>query len=286
MRYLTDLRIEPLFVALLSTLFLASCFKDENLKEDPETPQNTVVQGVVYTSGGLPVKDLRVKLLYLRTISKYSSDYRYKAEGKTDGDGKFRLHFYVDDDEQRELKSKNPMDNYPTYQLTYDLSSLDANNYFVPSDFQSEVTSYQPPQAHPASVPLVEQTYFRLLKRSATYNDTLYIPMKRKLKVTLKNFVPRQVGKSYDQFEVINSIPYGIKGRYGPMFPGTNYSHQTTGELLYVLYDRTEQTFEVPVALHEHNILTLHRKKNGQFTSEHLNMFVTETDPPELTFSY
>lgn len=118
-------------------------------------------------------------------------------------------------------------------------------------------------------------------ERSETYTENLYIPQKRYIRVTLKGFIPRQG----DYFEVESGFPYGWStNRY--VFPNTNYHYGKVGDHLFTLYDAKERTYQVPCALNENNTITLIRKKNGTFTTEEHQLFVTKDTPESLTFEY
>lgn len=269
-----------MLLPLAVMLSLNSCQKEETDFIEQETKESTVIEGTILTSGGVPLEGIPVKVDYEETRWPVYANTRHKAQTKTDKNGKYRLYFSIKNEEQKEDPGV-----YKLFNLSYDLSSLKSGNYMLPADFTAVVTSVNPPRAEPKrDEPAIVSTPLNL-ERSTTYTQNLYIPQKRLLKVTLKGFVPQQVNGSYDRFEVTSTFPYGMEETGYNAFPNTKYGRRTVGEL-FTIYDKSEQTFDVPVALNETNIITLIRKKNGNYYTEEHSMFVTATTPESLTFDY
>lgn len=276
---------KALLLALSVLLSLSSCQKEETDFSKQETKESTVIEGTVRTSDGAPIAGITVKVDYTESAWLAYAKTRHKAETKTDKYGKYRLHFLIKDDELQTEEEKQDAGRSKLFYLIYDLSSLQAEKYILPADYSVVITSVDPPKAEPQKDKSAIISTSCVFDRATTYTESLYIPRKRMLKVTLKGFVPQQVNGSYDHFEVRNVFPYGMERADEFAFPDTKYERCTIGEL-FVIYDKAEQTFEVPVALNENNIITLVRKKNGQYTTEEHKVFVTETSPESLSFDY
>lgn len=268
-----------LFLCIVS---LSSCQKEEWDIEPGETEQSTVVEGTVITSNGIPLADVEVKVDYSESKWLAYGKTLHKAETKTDKDGKYRLFFLVKDDELETEKDREAGVS-KSYSLIFDMKSLDTKNFIIPSDMMSTIISIDPPEAEPAKEVDTKINYFcSSFERKKTYTQNLYIPQKRYIKVTLKKFILQQG----DYFEVCSAFPYGGESVTDHLFPNTNYGYGRVENYLFALYDAKEQAYQVPCALNENNIITLIRKKNGIYTTEEHQLFVTKDTPESLTFEY
>lgn len=271
-----------LFLLFLYLISFTSCQKEEVDFESVETEESTVVEGQIITSNGMPLANVDVMVDYFEGKWLAYSKTRHKAETKTDKDGKYRLFFLVKDDELETEKDKET-DISKSYSLTFDLKSLNSKDYILPSDMQSVIISVDPPKSTPAEeVNTKINYYYSSFERKKTYTQHLYIPQKRDIQVTLKGFVP----KPGDYFEVCSAFPYGGESVTDHLFPNTNYGYGRVDNYRFALYDAEERTYQVPCALNENNIITLIRKKNGEYTTEEHQLFVTQDTPESLTFDY
>lgn len=268
-----------LFLCIIS---LASCQKEERDIELHETEQSTIVEGTVITSGGIPLADVEVKVDYSEAKWLSYSKTRHKAETTTDKNGKYRLFFEVKDDEL-ETEEDKKVGVAQAYSLIFNMEHLDTKKYIMPSDMMPIITSVDPPIAKPAEkVDTKIDYHYASFERKETYMQNLYIPQKRYVQVTLKGFIPHQG----DYFEVCSAFPYGGESVTDNLFPNTNYGYGRVENYLFALYDAEERTYQVPCALNENNILTLIRKKNGTYSTEEHQLFVTNDTPESLTFEY
>lgn len=269
----------------LCTIGFVSCAKEEWDLGGKETESSTVVEGTIISTDGMPLADIVVKVDYQENKWLQYSKTIHKAETKTDKNGKYRLHFMIKDNEM-ETDGDKKNDISKSYSLIFDLKRLNQKEYILPGDMVPTIISVNPPIAKPTDnlQPEIRYGYYQF-KRSETYTENLYIPEKRYIRVTLKGFVPLQQDGNYDYFEVDSAFPYGGEYTSDILFPGTNYGYGKIEEL-FVLYAEGEQTFEVPVALNENNIIKLVRRKNGSFTTEEHQLFVTKDSPESLSYQY
>lgn len=271
--------ILALFLCIIS---LASCQKEEIDTESVETEESTVVKGVAVTSNGMPLANVIVKVDYFEGRWLSYNKTRHKAETKTDKDGKYRLFFLVKDDELETEKDREAGVS-KSYSLSFDVKNIDIKEYIIPSDMMSVVISVDPPKAILAEEADTKIGYsYSSFERKKTYTQNLYIPQKRYVQITLRGFIP-QVG---DYFEVCSAFPYGGESVTDHLFPKTNYGYGRVGNYLFALYDAEERTYLVPCALNENNIITLIRKKDGEYSTEEHQLFVTQDAPKSLTFDY
>jgi hypothetical protein len=271
-----------ILLLVLCAISLASCQKEEFDIETIETKESTVVEGAIVTSNGIPLANVEVKVDYFKDKWPAYSKIRHKAETKTDKNGKYRLFFLVKDDELETEKDRETGVS-KSYSLTFDIKNINTKEYIIPSDMMSVITSVDPPKATPAEEVDTKIGYFySSFERKKTYTQNLYIPQKRYIQVTLKGFIP-QPG---DYFEVCSAFPYGRESVTNHLFPNTNYGYERVGNYVFALYDAEEQTYLVPCALNENNIITLIRKKNGEYSTEEHQLFVTKDTPKDLTFDY
>lgn len=266
---------------LLCAINFVSCQKEEWDVDSRETEQSTVVEGVVVTSGSVPLANVKIRVDYSENKWLAYAKTRHKAEATTDKNGKYRLFFSIKDDELETEKDKE-LGVSKNYLLIFDMERLNSKEYIMPSDMVSTVISVDPPIAHPAEKVNTRIDYYGSFERKKTYEQNLYIPQKRFIQVTLKGFVP-QPG---DYFEVCNAFPYGGESVTDHLFPNTNYGYAKVDNFLFALYDAQERTYQVPCALNENNIITINRKKNGVYSQEEHQLFVTKDSPQSLTFEY
>lgn len=271
---------------LIPVIILAGCTKEEwNLTEE-ETPQSTVIEGSIISSNGAPIAEVEIAVDYHENKWLQYSKTRHKAVTKTDKNGKYRLYFTVKDDEiSTEQDKEVGIDK--SYSMDFDLKNLDRQNYILPQDMLVTITSIEPPIGELTSGTQNKITYWASsFERSKTYTENLYIPQKRYVKVTLSGFIPQQQGGLYDHFGVSVAFPYGGENTTGYQFPGSRYGYGRI-EDLFTLYDKDQQTFDVPCAINENNIIKLRRRKNSVYsTEEEHKIFVTKDSPQSLTYQY
>lgn len=272
------------FLLSLCIAGLSGCVKEEWDLAKKETKYSTVVEGTVLSSNGMPLANIDVKVDYHENKWLQYSNTRHKAETKTDKNGKYRLHFLVKDNEVETDNDKNSGIS-KSYILIFDLKTLNSKEYILPGDMATTILSVDPPVAKPTenTPPEIRYDYYSF-EPSKTYTENLFIPKKRYIQVTLKKFVPRK-DLYHDSFEVSTAFPFGGKAPAEYLFPGTAYGYGKVDDF-FVLYAGEEQTFEVPFALNENNIIKLNRRKNGEYSTEEHPLFVTEDSPKNLTFEY
>lgn len=262
---------------------LAGCVKEEWDSKEKKTKYSTVVEGTILSSNSMPLAGISVKVDYHESMGFHYSKTRHKAEAKTDKSGKYRLYFTIKDDEIETDKNKEN-GFFKSYSLIFDLKNLNPKEYILPGDMYPTVISVDPPIAKPTENTQPEIRYGYSFERSKIYVENLYIPQKRYIQVTLKKFVPRK-DLLHDSFEISTAFPYGGESATENLFPGTKYGYRSVDNF-FVLYAGEEQTFEVPFALNENNIIRLNRRKNGDYSTEEHQVFVTEDSPKNLTYDY
>lgn len=265
----------------LSIVGLASCVKEEDDFLDGETENTTIVKGKIVTTDGEPLPNITVKVDYNEGKWLQYSKTRHKAEGQTDKNGIYKLEFYVKDDEmEKETDSESGVNR--DFYLIVDMHSLDPKQYILPSDMSSIFGADSPvAQPNPDVPPTIEAAFFPAPVRDTTYTENFYVPRKRYIKVTLKGFVPQQK----NNFSVCTYFPWGGESDREDKMIDTPYDIQHCAVDVYVATS-AEQTFEVPFALNENNIIKVSKLKEGIYSEEDIPVYVTKDTPAELVYEY
>jgi len=260
----------------LCTINLVSCEKEEDDFLSKETENSTVISGTVHTKDGQPLSGVNIKMDYYESAWLQYSLVRHKAKAKTDKNGNYKLELYVRDDE---LQRNENIRKY--FDLVVDMKNLDSKQYILPGEMISNVISVDPLVVKPATDTAPIISYNISLERNKTYTQDFYIPQKRSVQITLKGFTPNQ---NNAHFEVSSFFPWGGESDEEKMID-TKYNIGHSAMDMYVASSK-EQTFEVPFALNENNIVRLTKRKNGILTSEDYKIFVTKDSPKSLTYEY
>lgn len=271
----------------LSVISLTSCCSKEEWDLDKkETESSTIVEGVVLSSNGRPLANINVKVDYHESKWLQYSKTRHKAEVRTDKNGKYRLHFSIQDDELETDKDKE-LSISKHYSLIYDLKNLSSAEYILPNDMSITITSVNPPVGElTGGVEPVIRYCGLLFERSKSYNQNLYIPQKKFIYVTLTGFIPQLLGGHHDSFQLNVAFPYGSDNYPAErLFPGSKYGYGRIN-YLFGLYAEQEHTFKIPVAVNENNIITLERCKNGIYSTEEHQIFISQDSPNNLVYQY
>jgi len=265
----------------LFTISFSSCQKEEWDIETNETKESTVIEGTIHTSGGMPLANVEVKVDYHKIKWLSYSNIRHKAEATTDKNGKYRLFFSIKEDELKTEEDKElAVDKY--YSLIFDMKNLDKREYIMPGDMEVNILPTEPSTGVLAEELDTKINYRVSFERAEKYTQNMYIPCRRYIPVTLKGFTP----KEGDYFEVCSAFPYGGESVTDYVFPGTDYWYASVENHLFLLHDAEQRTYQVPCAMDENNIITIKRMKDGEFTKEEYELFVTKDTPESLTFEY
>ena len=259
--------IKFFFLFLLLVPVMAGCHDEE--WDNEGGIGDAVVEGVVKSSYGAPVKGVKLSIDYFKG-DMLASVLRHKGEAVTDENGKYRITVNVHADEQGD-------DGH--YSLNADLAALSPERYAMSSDFVAVST---PDSSLPKPHELTTKLSYTLsgITPNKSQTKNLYIPQKRMVKVTLKGFT---VGEG-NSFEVQNSFSYGLELPLGEGTDGGKYAKGTAD--YFCLRDKSEQTFDVPFAVGEENTVRVLRKVNGEYTSKEKIIKVTESSPQSLTYEY
>lgn len=260
----------------LCTINLVSCEKEEDDFLSKDTENSTVISGTVHTKDELPLSGVNIKIDYYEGAWLQYSLLRHKAITKTDKNGNYKLEFYVRDDELQRDENL-----YKYFNIVVNMNNLDPKQYILPNDMTSIMISPDPPIAKPATNEAPIISYHFSVERNKTYTQDFYIPQKRYVQITLKGFTPKQ-NNAY--FEVHSFFPWGEESDEKQMID-SKYRTRQSGFDLNVASSE-EQTFEVPFALNENNIVRLTKRKNGILDSEDHKIFVTKDSPKSLTYEY
>lgn len=259
---------------------LAGCVKEEDdiLKKDKE--DQTVLQGKVVTSDGKPLSGIGMRMNYKKTVGIHYRLTRRKAVTQTDKSGDYTLKFYVEDDERENGDEDGGV--YKYFQFIVDMSNLDSTQYILPRDMVSCIIAGDSLIGKPADVAPKIVLTSGIPERNKTYTENFYIPKKRYVKVSLKGFTPQHPGS---HFEVASYFPWGGESDEADKMIDTPYGIGHSGSDMFVA-SSAEQTFEVPFALNENNIVRLIRLKDGVATKEEYLIYVTKNSPESLTYEY
>lgn len=254
-------------LSLLSLLIVfAGCIKEEDESDARLTHGYTTISGQVITSGNMPLKGVALQVKYIETH--YLASFRswLKREATTDAKGIYSMSFNIKDGE---VESYNGQSN-SYFQLSFDFNNLDPDKYFLPYNGDGAGNSF----------------YVRpSLKQDTTYNISCYFPAKDYITVNLNNFKPVQAG---DHFEVQTFFPWGIKSGQednSNKFMNTEYDISSSGFDNFVAKDEN-QTFRVPVARNDTNIVRIIKLKNGIATPKDYKLFIPENNNIELSYEY
>lgn len=242
----------------------ASCKKEENDAAALCTAGFTTIKGRVLTSGGVPLKGVKLQLKYIETRMFYYHSL-LKRETTTDANGYYSMSFNIKDGEVMSSIEQS----YSYFDLQVDLSNLEPDKYFL-SFYSVENTS-----PHILSNQLS-------LKRNTIYTESLYIPTKDYITVTLKKFQPSH---QYDRFEVQTFFPWGTKSDEKKML-NTEYGISSSGYDHFVAKSESQTFQQVPVARNDTNIIRIVKVKNGVAIPEDHKIFVPENNAIELTYEY
>lgn len=268
----TTRKINGVLLLFLCSICLASCQKEEKDFLSKETEDCTVIEGIVQTTDGLPLAGIEVTADYHRNVWLYSYLVRHKAKARTGKNGKYRLFFYINDDEQKEEKD---VSRY--FSLSVNLKQLDAKKYILPSNMGAEQSTNPSVDDTPPMI----TTSMNSLERSTTYTKNYYIPQIRYIQITLKGFIPV---RQNDRFELYSMFPYGGESNYKDKVLDTKYGIRTIQGMYYSSSE--EQTFEVLTALNENNVIRLIKCKDGVYTIEDHQLLVTKDSPKSLIYEY
>ena len=233
-----------------------SCHKEDDDTDQVCTSNGTTIHGKIITTNSVPVKDINVNFQSFKGNLLYSKT-RYIKNTKTNGNGFYSMNFNVKNEE------RTP-DCF--FELKIDLSNLDPKKFLLP-DFLNGYsgTSFSGGE----------------LKNDTVIEVTFYIPTKEYITVNLKNFKPVQTN---DRFEVQTFFPWGMKSDEKKML-NTEYGISFSGYDNFV--SKVEnQTFRVPVAQNDTNIVRIIKVKNGVAYPEDHKLFVPENKNIELTYEY
>ncbi|MCE5227850.1 MAG: hypothetical protein LLG05_18580 [Porphyromonadaceae bacterium] len=255
-----------LFFLFILAAFI-SCEKEDDDTDRECTPGYTTINGHIVTSDNTPLKGVKLQLKYVEEQYLLSYHSWLKREATTDANGSYSMSFNIKDDEVESYEAQ-----YHSYfEFQFDFSNLDPDKYFLPEYATGTDTSY-------SYNPILS------LKQDTTYDASFYIPAKDYITVTLKNFKPTNES---DHFEVQTFFPWGMKSEenIGSDFLNTEYGVISSGYDNFVA-EEENQTFRVPVARNDTNIVRIIKVKNGVASPEDHKMFVPENNTIELTYEF
>lgn len=255
------------FWLMACVLCIVSCDEENDFISGPTT-SSTMMSGMARTADGVPLAGVKVSLDYKESAWLGQQTTRHKAEGVTDNDGNYRLYFELRDDELRD--NGNDASVARNFYLTFDLSSLPEGKYIMPKDIKSDNNG--------------QKLYFYYdnshFERGKYYIHSLYVPRKRWIDVTVVSD-----GKidANDKFVVSNLINYG-----GDKLPFNSYYRD--GRVLMdnpvTMTSDIEQTFRVPCALNDSNMIYIGCMKGGVGSYDAVTpvkkVFVTESEPQSV----
>lgn len=252
-------------VLILSILFaFMSCEKEEDETDIVCTSGCTTISGYIVTTDNVPLIGVKIQLKYIEQALGYYHSL-LKREATTDANGFYSMSFNVKDDEVE--KFEGYLSSY--FELQADFNSLDPDNYFLPEQVSETNVSYS-------------LNSIISLKNNTKYTESLYIPTKDYITVTLKNFQPAKAG---DHFEVQTFFPWGAKSDKKKML-NTEYGINFSGYDLFVAQSENQTFRNVPVALNDTNIVRIVKVKNGVAIPEEHKLFVPKDNNIELSFEY
>lgn len=256
------------FFWLIACVFcLVSCDEESDLISGPTT-SSTMISGVARSADGVALAGVKVSLDYKESAWLGQQTTRHKAEGMTDNEGNYRLYFELRDDELRD--NGNDASVARSFYLTFDLSSLPEDKYIMPKDIKSDNNG--------------QKLYFYYnnshFERGKYYIHNLYVPRKRWIDVTV---VSDGKINANDKFVVSNLINYG-----GDELPFNSYYRDGRVLMDYpiTMTSDREQTFRVPCALNDSNMIYIGCMKGGVGSYDAVTpvkkVFVTESEPQSV----
>jgi len=249
---------------LLIMFALTSCEKEEDDTDIVCTSDCTTISGRVVTSGNLPLKGVKLQLKYIEQRMFYYHSW-LKREATTDANGLYRMSFNIKNSEVGTSDGQT----YSYFELRADLNNLDPEKYFLPEHISETDISY----FWSSNISL---------KQNSEYTESLYIPAKDYITVTLKNYHPTQAA---DHFEVKTFFPWGTKSDEKKML-NTEYGISSSGYDHFVAKNENQTFRNIPVARNDTNIVRIVKVKNGVAFSEDHKIFVPENNSIELTYEY
>lgn len=261
------MNVKVVFLLLLIVSVMTGCHEEE--WDNADGVGDAVVEGIVTSSHGEPLKGVRLSVDYFKG-DMLASVLRHKGDAVTDENGKYSITVNVRADEQGKEGG---------YSINADLAALSPEKYAMPSDF---IADYTPDSPLPKPHELTTKMSYTLsgISPNKGLTQNLYIPQKRMVKVTLKGFTPGE-GNS---FEVQNTFSYGFELPSDEGTDGGMYAKSTAD--YFFLRDKSEQTFDVPFAIGEENTVRILRKVNGKYTTQEEKIKATESYPLSLTYEY
>jgi len=254
-------------LSLFSLLIVfTGCVKEKDVSNAPLAAGYTTINGQVITSGNKPLKGVSLQVKYIETHYLTSHRSWLKRETMSDAKGDYSLSFNIKDDE---IESYDGQSN-AYFQLLFDFKNLDPDKYLL--SYYSVDNDYLL-SINPS------------LKQDATYNISCYIPAKDYITVHLNRFKPAQAG---DCFEVETFFPWGLKSGEegnGNKLLNTEYGISSSGYDNFVAKSEN-QTFRVPVARNDTNIVRIVKMKNGVAYPVDHKLFVPENNNIELSYEY
>ncbi len=254
---------KALFILFILFAFIG-CEKEVDDTGTVCTSDCTTISGHIITSDKVPLKGVKLQVKYLEQGFGYYHSW-LKREATTDANGYYSMSFNVKDNEIERFEGYSS--SY--FELHVDLNNLDPNKYFLPEQVSEANTSYS-------------LNSIISLKRKTEYTESLYIPTKDYMTVTLKNFKPIQAG---DHFEVQTFFPWGAKSDEKKIL-NTEYGINFSGYDLFVAKSESQTFRNVPVALNDTNIVRIVKVKNGVAFPEDHKIFVPKDNNIEFTFDY
>ena len=252
------------FLLVILVAFIG-CGKEDDETERECTPGYTTISGHIVTSDNAPLKGIELQLKYVEARWLAGSHSWLKREATTDANGYYSMSFNIKDDEVETYEAQ-----YSSYfELGFDFSNLDPDQYFL--------SYYSADNDYSFSVS-------PSLKKDTTYTLSCYIPAKDYITVHLNNFKPVQ---EQDCFEVETYFPWGVKTeeKNDSGILNTEYGISSSGYDNFVA-EEENQTFRVPVARNDTNIVRIIKIKNGVASPEDHKLFVPGNNTIELAYEF
>lgn len=240
------------------------CEKEDDDTDIVCTANFTTISGHIITSNNVPLKGVKLQIKYIEKTGFHYSHSWLKRKAITDVNGFYSMSFNLKDSEIEKFEGYSS--SY--FELQVDLNNLDPHSYFLPEYISKTDSSYS-------------TSSIISLKSNTKYTESLYIPIKDHITVSLKNFRPTQAG---DHFEVQTFFPWGMKSDEKKML-NTEYGIISSGYDKFVTKSEN-QTFRVPVARNDTNIVRIVKVKNGVAYPEDHKFFVPKDNAIELTYEY
>lgn len=254
---------KTLFYLIILIAFIG-CEKEDDDSDMECTSDCTTLSGRVVTSGNLPLKGIKIQLKYIKSSFLYYHSW-LKRDATTDANGCYSMSFNIKDNEVESFEGNSSS----FFELQIDLNNLDPDKYFLPEHISETDTSY-------SWNPIVS------LKRDTAYYESLYIPTKDYITVTLKNFHPTHKN---DHFEVQTFFPWGTKTDEIKML-NTEYGITSSGYDNFVAENEIQTFRNVPVARNDTNIVRIIKVKNGVALPEDHKIFIPNNNKIKLSFDY